>query len=212
VRLVLRRTITAECFGKYRLRTSGIAPPEGTGEYCTTGLPSEGEFAKLLEERSCSITGSMNTPRLLSDDDFAHIVRHAPLVSIDIVIKDPEKNVLLGLRTNEPAKGTYFVPGGVIRKNETIRDAFARILKDEIGLQTSLDEATFLGVFEHFYETNCFDSLDYGTHYVVLAYELNLKQRPLVEPNSQHMEVRWMSEVEIHSTINVDPNTKAYFL
>jgi hypothetical protein len=40
----------------------------------------------------------MTAPRFLDDDDFAHIVRHAPLVSIDIVIKDSEGNVLLGLR------------------------------------------------------------------------------------------------------------------
>lgn len=137
----------------------------------------------------------MATPRLLSDNDFAHIVRHAPLVSIDVVIKDPEKNVLLGLRRNEPARGKYFVLGGVIRKNETIREAFARILKAEVGFQTSLNEAKFLGVFEHFYETNRFESLDYGTHYVVLACELNLKQRLLVEMDSQHLNVRWMSEV-----------------
>lgn len=153
----------------------------------------------------------MTTPRFLSDANFAHIVRHAPLVAIDIIIKDPEKNVLLGLRMNQPAAGRYFVPGGVIRKNETIGDAFARILKAEVGFQTSLNEATFLGVFEHFYETNRFESLDYGTHYVVLAYELNLKQRPLVAIDSQHIDVRWMSEVEILSAINVHPNTKAYF-
>jgi colanic acid biosynthesis protein WcaH len=153
----------------------------------------------------------MTAPRFLDDDDFAHIVRHAPLVSIDIVIKDSEGNVLLGLRVNEPARGRYFVPGGVIRKNETIRDAFARILKAEIGFQTSLNEAKFLGVFEHFYETNRFENPDYGTHYVVLAYELNLKRRPSVEMDSQHSNVRWMSAVEILSATNVHPNTQAYF-
>jgi colanic acid biosynthesis protein WcaH len=39
---------------------------------------------------------------------------------------------------NEPAKGKYFVPGGVIRKNETMQDAFARILKAEVGIEASL--------------------------------------------------------------------------
>ena len=71
----------------------------------------------------------MSAPRFLASNDFARIVRLAPLVSIDIIVKDPQGYTLLGLRVNEPAKGKYFVPGGVIRKNETIRDAFARILR-----------------------------------------------------------------------------------
>jgi colanic acid biosynthesis protein WcaH len=153
----------------------------------------------------------MGAPHFLKNDDFAHVVRHVPLVSIDIVIKDPGQNVLVGLRMNEPARGEYFVPGGVIRKNETIRDAFTRILDAEIGFRASLSDAAFLGVFEHFYETNRFGNPDYGTHYVILAYELKLDHRPAVELDSQHSEIRWMSEAEILSATNVHRNTKAYF-
>jgi hypothetical protein len=54
------------------------------------------------------------------EDEFAHVVRLAPLVSIDLVIRDNEQKVLVALRTNEPAKGVYFVPGGCILKNEAI--------------------------------------------------------------------------------------------
>lgn len=153
----------------------------------------------------------MTSPPPLGHDDFAHVVRHAPLVAIDFIIKDPEGNVLLGFRTNEPAKGTYFVPGGVIRKNETIKDAFEQILKAEIGVRGLISNAKFLGVFEHFYPTNRFSSPDFGTHYVVLAYELNLKQRPMLELDSQHSNVRWTPRAEIHSATDIHPNTKAYF-
>lgn len=153
----------------------------------------------------------MPVSRFLGNDDFAHIVRHAPLLAIDIIIKDPGQNVLVGLRTNEPAKGKYFVPGGCILKNETIRDAFTRILDAEIGLHASLGDATFLGVFEHFYETNRFANPDYGTHYVSLAYKLDLNHRPAVKLDSQHSEIRWMSEAKILSAVDVHPNTKAYF-
>jgi colanic acid biosynthesis protein WcaH len=62
----------------------------------------------------------------LSPEEFTHVARLAPLVSIDIVVRDANRNVLVALRTNEPAKGTYFVPGGCIRKNETINSAFVR--------------------------------------------------------------------------------------
>ena len=71
--------------------------------------------------------------RIVDEDDFAQVVRLAPLVSIDLIIRDPIQDVLVALRTNEPAKGFYFVPGGRICKDETIQAAFIRILKVETG-------------------------------------------------------------------------------
>ena len=68
--------------------------------------------------------------------------------------------------------------------------------RTEIGLHASLGDATFLGVFEHFYETNRFANPDYGTHYLILAYKLDLNHRPAVKLDSQHSEIRWMSEAK----------------
>jgi colanic acid biosynthesis protein WcaH len=150
-------------------------------------------------------------PRFLSNNEFAFVVRHTPLVSFDIIIRDPNGNVLVGLRTNEPAKGMYFVPGGVIMKNETLADAFARILESEIRLKASLSEAKFIGVYEHIYETNTQGEHGYGTHYIVLAHELILVEQPQIVSDSQHVEFRWMSPLEIASSPDVHKNTQAYF-
>ena len=89
---------------------------------------------------------STTEPRFLSNDEFAFVVRRPPLASFDFITRDADGNVLVGLRTNEPAKGMYFVPGGIVRKNETLANAFARILESEIGLKASLLEATFTKV------------------------------------------------------------------
>jgi hypothetical protein len=75
-----------------------------------------GKRSQLRDEVSYFISGHTDAPQFLSADDFAHIIRYAPLVSIDLIIRDLEGKVLLGLRTNEPAKHTYFLPGGVILK------------------------------------------------------------------------------------------------
>ena len=153
----------------------------------------------------------MTTPHPLTRDEFFPVVRNTPLVSIDLIIKDQKDNVLLGLRANEPAKGKYFVPGGIVRKNESIAAAFAQILKVETGLDKPISEANFIGIFEHIYETNTFENPDFGTHYVVLAYELRLGQRPSVISNSQHCDFRWMFATEIRSALDVHPHTQAYF-
>jgi colanic acid biosynthesis protein WcaH len=150
-------------------------------------------------------------PPLLSDEDFLQIVRLAPLVSIDLIIRDASLNVLVALRTNEPAKGVYFVPGGCIRKHETIENAFMRILTAEIGCSASFAEARFLGAFEHFYTTNRFGFPGTGTHYVVLAYEVQFDHLPSVTLDGQHSAYRWMNEAELQAATDVHENTKAYF-
>ena len=75
------------------------------------------------------MSAKLSRPVLLSPDDFHSVVRLAPLVSIDFIIRNARGEVLLGLRNNEPAKGFYCVPGGIILKQERLHEAFARILK-----------------------------------------------------------------------------------
>jgi colanic acid biosynthesis protein WcaH len=148
---------------------------------------------------------------VITDNEFACVVRYAPLPSIDLIIRDPDSRVLVGLRTNEPAKNYYFVPGGVIRKDESIELGFARILRSETGCNATLSEARFLGVFQHIYSTNRFGDPSYGTHYVVLAYELQLDNRPAIVLDAQHSMSKWMTEAELASARDVHENTKAYF-
>src|SRR5215213_4859676 len=108
----------------------------------------------------------------VDNDTFVTVIRCAPLVSIDLVLRDPAGRVLVGRRKNEPARGTLFVPGGAIRKGERLDKVFQRILAAETGLSACRSDARFLGVYEHFYDTNRFGDLGYGTHYIALGYEL----------------------------------------
>lgn len=150
--------------------------------------------------------------RFLNKDEFAQVVRNTPLVSIDLIIRDPDRCVLVGLRTSEPAKGKWFVPGGVVRKNERLADAFARIVKAEIGLDATIGDAKFLGVYEHLYANNAFGEGGFGTHYVVLAHELSLDYRQPIVSDRQHSGFQWMTPAELVSSAEVHQNTRAYFL
>jgi colanic acid biosynthesis protein WcaH len=147
----------------------------------------------------------------ISADIFRQIVRHTPLVSIDLVITDDTGHVLLGLRTNEPARGVWFVPGGIIRKNETISDAFQRILQAETGRNAAVTDAEFLGVYQHFYDANHFEEPGWGTHYVVLGYRLRVGARPAIALDDQHSRICWMAPTDILASPDVHENTKAYF-
>ena len=68
----------------------------------------------------------------LEREDFRTAVRLSPLVSIDLVVRDAAGRVLLGWRNNRPAQHCWFVPGGSIRKQETLDAAFRRISHGEL--------------------------------------------------------------------------------
>jgi colanic acid biosynthesis protein WcaH len=146
---------------------------------------------------------------MIEDDEFMRVVKNAPLVSLDLVVRSGNNELLMGMRVNEPAAGTWFVPGGRIRKDESIEDAFLRITKAELGKSYPIDQARLLGAFTHKYQTNFAHIPGISTHYVVLAYELqvdiNLKQLP----TDQHSEYRWVSENG--DLAKVHPNARAYF-
>lgn len=144
--------------------------------------------------------------------DFKQIIKNTPLVSIDLVIEDPDGRILLGWRSNAPAKGYWFVPGGRIVKDEHFGDAFQRIAKTELGLKLSFEDANFLGVFEHIYPNDNFaGEAGYGTHYIVLAYRIKLNEALESLPDEQHEDYWWASMDELLEDPNVHENTKNYF-
>ena len=152
-----------------------------------------------------------NKPQHLNREDMAELVRLAPLISIDLIIENPQGQILVGMRNNEPAKGTYFVPGGRILKDETIAQAFKRIIKAELGIDADHKNAEFLGAFDHMYDTNFAQIPGLGTHYVVLAHKTKLEDNIDILSDDQHSELLWLDKDEILSNDKVHPNTKAYF-
>ena len=148
---------------------------------------------------------------LLAPSSFLSVVEHTPLVSIDLIVSDTQGNHLLGRRKNAPARGFWFVPGGRIRKNEHLKEAFRRITQDELGVSREFEEATLLGVYEHFYEDNFADAPGISTHYVVMAYKLQIAVDQLSLPVAQHDEYRWAPAESIVGDHAVHGNSRCYF-
>jgi len=148
--------------------------------------------------------------QILPPNLFATIVEHTPLISIDLIIRNRNGEVLLGRRLNAPAKGFWFTPGGRIYKNETMADAFARIIYDETGLIRTLDDATFLGTYEHFYDDSTMSS-HISTHYVVLAYEITADIDLSTLPHTQHGDYRFISIDQLMNDPQVHTHVKWYF-
>ncbi|MEZ0602688.1 GDP-mannose mannosyl hydrolase [Paraburkholderia sp. IW21] len=149
---------------------------------------------------------------MLTEIDFLDVVRLTPLVAIDLIVSDADGRVLIGHRRNRPARGTWFVPGGRIHKDETLDAAFSRIAEAELGIATlARSAARFEGVFEHHYSDNFAAEPDVSTHYIVLAYALPLADTEPVGRLDQHSEYLWLAPAELLAHADVHENTKAYF-
>jgi colanic acid biosynthesis protein WcaH len=149
----------------------------------------------------------------LENEVFRTVVASTPLVSIDLVVCNPQGEVLLGKRLNRPAEGYWFVPGGRILKNEGLDAAFARLTLTELGQGFARDQARLLGIYEHFYQDSVFgdDQAGPNTHYVVIAYRLDLPADfPMDPPTVQHDSYRWWSMESMHGDKRVHRNSQAY--
>ncbi|ATE60524.1 GDP-mannose mannosyl hydrolase [Thauera sinica] len=144
---------------------------------------------------------------------FVGLVDAMPLVSIDLLLHDPEGRVLLGRRLNRPAAGFWFVPGGRVLKGERLADALARIVRRELGPAVPLQGWTPAGAYEHFYDDNFAGVADVSTHYVVLPHVLHLEWgTPEIVPDDQHDDMMWLSVPELLARDDVHAYSKAYFL
>ena len=121
----------------------------------------------------------------LKKKKFLDIIKLTPLCSIDILIKF-KKKYLFGLRSNRPAKGYYFVPGGRILKNENYEFTIKRILKNELGLSIKNIKYEFLGIYNHIYEDNVFNVKKINTHYFVCAIMINFNRIINLRSDYQH--------------------------
>jgi colanic acid biosynthesis protein WcaH len=145
----------------------------------------------------------------MNDQEFLRIVDATPLVSIDLIIRNEYGQALLGKRLNRPARDSWFVPGGRIRKNETVPQALARISRRELGV--TITDAKLIGVFDHLYNDNFLAAPGVSTHYVVLGFAAQLPAAAALIPDDQHSELCWCGIEELLARTDVHENTKAYF-
>ena len=102
----------------------------------------------------------------LTQEDFNWVQKAVPMICIDIIIVDNDKQnnkhkVLLGRRNTYPFKGLWHLPGGLLYYNEKIEEAINRIAKREIGLEVEIIEQ--LSVCEYINE-------DPRGHFIGLNY------------------------------------------
>jgi 8-oxo-dGTP diphosphatase len=116
-----------------------------------------------------------------------------PIVGVGAIIVYAGK-ILLEKRGNEPSKGKWTIPGGLVELGESIEQAVIRETKEETGLDVA--EPHLIDVV---------DNVDLDTtgrvkyHFVIVDYLVKLKSDAAFMAASDAEELRWVSfdEVEV---------------
>jgi 8-oxo-dGTP diphosphatase len=114
----------------------------------------------------------------------------APRVGVGAVILDSDR-VLLVQRGNEPARGQWAIPGGLLELGETIADAVRREVAEETGLE--IEPGEVVAVVDAIFPDQA-GRIHF--HYVLI----DLLARPVggrLQPASDVLDARWVTAAEL---------------
>lgn len=151
-----------------------------------------------------------STSLWLPQAEFEAALATLPLVSVDWVLTNPAGELLVGQRLNAPARGTWFTPGGRIRKGEPLAAALRRVAVEELGLDEEragplAQRCEPMGAWDHFYPDAAF-SPTVPTHYVNLPYAARLSEAEVnalsLPVGEQHGHWQWLPLAQAADTVH----------
>lgn len=126
------------------------------------------------------------------EEVFGACLDRLPQVCVELVVRH-DGGVVLARRTNEPAAGEWFWPGGRLFKGERLEAAVHRLAAAELGLDVTVTDR--LGVQAHFWERSSVDGVD-SRHTVNVVHAVVPSDGLDVTLDDQHDDWRLLREPE----------------
>jgi len=118
----------------------------------------------------------------IEDKYYKIILEWMPIPTVDGIITF-EGNFLLLKRNNPPVKGEWWVPGGRVRKGESLEEAVSREVFEETGLECEIIRQ--VGVI----------NLVFPECHTISIYYLVEAKNSNVKLNEEHSDYRWVSKL-----------------
>ncbi len=124
-----------------------------------------------------------------------------PVLAVAAVILK-EGSVLLVKRANEPSKGEWSLPGGVVELGETAKQALRREIKEELSI-----EVRPKGIVDVVEKIVRDDRGRIRYHYVILEF---MAEAGLMEPKpgSDVLDYKWMKVIHSDALAGIDQDMK----
>ena len=126
-----------------------------------------------------------------------------PIVGVGAVILDHGK-LLLEKRGNEPAKGKWSIPGGVVELGETLEDAVIRETKEETCLDVEAPR-----LIDVVYQVDLDEEGRVKYHFVIVDYFVTVKDGQ-VNAASDADELQWVPLEEVEN-YNLTASFRRFF-
>jgi 8-oxo-dGTP diphosphatase len=125
----------------------------------------------------------------------------APMVGVGVITFNDEKEVLLVKRGNEPSKGLWSLPGGLVELGERVREAGIREVKEECNIDIEPEDV--ISVVDLILEDPD-GKIKY--HYILIDYLAKYIGGEL-KPQSDVIDAEWFSYSEI-AELNIPEVTR----
>jgi mutator protein MutT len=126
-----------------------------------------------------------------------------PLIGVGAVVLK-ENKILLEKRQNDPGKGKWSIPGGLVELGESVEQTVIREVKEETNLDVEKPE--------HIDVVDKVDLDENGKvryHFVIIDYFVKLKGGDL-RASSDAAELKWVAVDEIEK-LELTPTFRAFF-
>ena len=123
---------------------------------------------------------------------YKEILEVLPIACIDLVIVNNGK-ILLAKRTNNPAKGQWFLPGGRILKGEKLKDAAIRKAKEEIGISVKIIKPLIFD--ETIFEESSMKEVKSGAHTINVSFLVEAENKKIFL-DEQNSEFKWIDKID----------------
>ncbi|MBS7606217.1 NUDIX hydrolase [Candidatus Bathyarchaeota archaeon] len=115
-----------------------------------------------------------------------------PLIGVGAVVQMDNK-ILLIQRANEPGRGLWSIPGGLLEVGETLKEAAKREVEEETGIPVEIGE--LIDVVENIIMD---EDGRVKFHYVLIDFRAKpLSEKTEIKPSSEVLEARWFTPEEI---------------
>ncbi len=126
-----------------------------------------------------------------------------PVVGIGAVLIQDGKIALIK-RGNEPSKGKWTIPGGLVELGESLEVAVIRETKEEVCLD--VENPTLIGVVDN---VDLDEQGKVKYHYVIIDYLVHVKSG-VIQAASDAEELRWVPFDEVES-YNLTASFRVFF-
>ena len=108
---------------------------------------------------------------LIPEYTYRKVQLSLPILCVDLLVRYQGKYLLIK-RKEQPMKDVYWVIGGRVLKNEDLKRAASRKLREETGLTARSRDMHMVGIYEDVYEESSLGRIPGGYHTVAVVFEV----------------------------------------